>query len=504
MLNTNHPAVALVLLVGLSIIAIVPLLAWITLGSVRDKKANLWFLGMMFYVFNVALFALQFTLPAWLAFGVANTGSLVMMVLMTESLRQEISNEPAQWEWLALLVGAWFFIYLMLIHEGYRGTWGIVFMGVTMAGMQIRIIGLLQKVKELYKSRSCVILIIAFTLALMINLVRGASGLFQNMFIDLLEFTAVSNFFFISILVSCILVNFGYWGFVLEKVQIAKNKETENARKQELSSLAFKEYSEELQELVKQRDQMILLVSKFSAASSLAVFNTAIIHELSQPIQSLSLCLEGLKINIQQHKWDEVSRQSDDAYHLTQKMGATLHSLRSLIQTQKTELEILELSAVLEPLIPIMQAECKRNGIQFIYSKHNEETFIQANKVLLERVIMNLVANSMEAFNSTAYATQEKYIQVKSTLIRDEEKPVWQLTVEDNATGFSEEILKTITDPFRSNKLTGLGIGLSFANLILRLWEGHLHVTNRSELEAGGAKVTIRIPQLKNKTPETR
>ena len=67
MLNTNHPAVALVLLVGLTIIALVPLVAWVTLGSGRDKKANLWFLGMLFYVLNVALFALQFTLPAWLA-----------------------------------------------------------------------------------------------------------------------------------------------------------------------------------------------------------------------------------------------------------------------------------------------------------------------------------------------------------------------------------------------------------------------------------------------------
>ena len=363
MLNTNHPAVALVLLVGLTIIALVPLVSWVTLGNGRDKKANLWFFGMLFYVLNVALFVFQFTLPAWLAFGVANTGSLVMMVLMTESLRQEISNERAQWEWISIFVGAWFCIYLILIHEGFRGSWGILFMGVTMVLMQMKIIFLLLKVKVIYKSRSCLILILAFALSIFTNLIRGASGLFQHMFIDLLEFSAVSNFFFISILISSILVNFGYWGFVLEKVQISKNQEAENARKQELSSLAFKEYSEELQELVKQRDQMLMLVSKFSAASSLAVFNTAIIYELSQPIQSLSLCLEGLELNIQQANWNEASTQTDNAKQLTQKMGATLHSLRSLIQTQKTDLEILDISKVLGQLMPIMQAECKRNGI---------------------------------------------------------------------------------------------------------------------------------------------
>jgi signal transduction histidine kinase len=495
MLNTNHPAVALVLLVGLTIIALVPLVSWVTLGNGRDKKAKLWFLGMLFYVINVALFAFQFTLPAWLAFGVANTGSLLMMVFMTESLRQEISNERAQWEWISIFVGAWFCVYLILIHKGYRGSWGILFMGITMVMTQIKIIFLLLKVKAIYKSRSCLILILAFALSIFTNLIRGASGLFENMFIDLLEFSAISNFFFISILISSILVNFGYWGLVLEKVQISKNQEAENARKQQLSSLAFKEYSEELQELVKQRNQMLMLVSKFSAASSLAVFNTAIIHELSQPIQSLSLCLEGLALNIQQANWDEASKQTDNAKQLTQKMGATLHSLRSLIQTQKTDLEILEMSKILGQLMPIMQAECKRNGIELTFSKPNEEVYIKANKVLLERIVMNLVANSMEAFKSMESPLSEKFIHVKSALVQEGVKPTWQLIVEDNATGFTEDILKTITDPFVTTKLTGLGVGLSFANLILRLWEGQMDTSNRSTEEGGGALVSIRIPQ---------
>jgi signal transduction histidine kinase len=495
MLNTNHPAVALVLLVGLTIIAIVPLLAWVTLGSGRDKKANLWFLGLLFYVINVVFFVLQFVLPDWLAFGVGNTGSVLMMIFMTESIRQEISDTRTQWEWISIFTMIWFCLYLLLIHAGYRSTWGVMFMGMTMVVLQLKIIFLLFKVKEIYKSRSCLILILSFALAISTNLIRGASGLFQNMFIDLLDFSATSNFFFISILVASILVNIGYWGFVLEKVEAAKNRETEKAREQELSSVAFKEYSEELQELVKQRDQMLLLVSKFSAASSLAVFNTAIIHELSQPIQSLSLCLEGLELNIQQQNWDEASRQTENANQLTQKMAATLHSLRSLIQTQKTDLEILEISKVLGPLMPIMQAECKRNGIELTFSKSTEEIYIKANKVLLERIVMNLVANSMDAFKSIEGPLTEKFIQLKSTLIQAGAKPTWQLIVEDNATGFTENILKTITDPFVTTKLTGLGVGLSFANLILRLWEGHMHTSNRSTEEGGGAVVSIHIPQ---------
>ena len=496
MLNTNHPAVELVLLVGLTIMAMVPFLAWVTLGSGRDKKANLWFLGLLFYVLNVAFFTLQFVLPEWLAFGVGNTGSVLMMVFMAESLRQEISDEPTPWEWISILTGFWFCTYLLLIHAGYRSSWGIVFMGFTMTTLQIRTIFLLMKVKVAYKSQSCLILILSFALAMFTNLTRGISGLFQNMFIDLLDFSVASNFFFISILVSSILINFGYWGFVLEKVLIAKNNASEKAREEELNSAAFREYSEELQELVKQRDQMLLLVSKFSAASSLAVFNTAIIHELSQPIQSLSLCLEGLKLNIQKKNWDEASTQTLNANQLTQKMGATLHSLRSLIQTQKTDLEILELSKVLGQLSPIVQAECTRNGIRLIFDKSSEEILIKANKVLLERIVINLVANSIEAFKNREKPSNERYIKIQSSSVKNSGHLMWELTVEDNATGLSKDVLKSITDPFVSTKLTGLGVGLSFANLILRLWNGKMHVLNKSAEDDKGVLVSIHIPQI--------
>jgi C4-dicarboxylate-specific signal transduction histidine kinase len=101
----------------------------------------------------------------------------------------------------------------------------------------------------------------------------------------------------------------------------------------------------------------------------------------------------------------------------------------------------------------------------------------------------------MEAFNSIERPLAEKFIQVKSGLIQEGVKHAWQLIVEDNATGFTEEILKTITDPFITTKLTGLGVGLSFANLILRLWEGHMQTSNRSSEEGGGAVISIRIPQ---------
>jgi signal transduction histidine kinase len=40
---------------------------------------------------------------------------------------------------------------------------------------------------------------------------------------------------------------------------------------------------------------MVMMNSRFAAVSSLAVFNAAIVHEISQPLQAIQLCLQNLR-----------------------------------------------------------------------------------------------------------------------------------------------------------------------------------------------------------------
>ena len=117
-----------------------------------------------------------------------------------------------------------------------------------------------------------------------------------------------------------------------------------------------------------------------------------------------------------------------------------------------------------------------------------------ANKVLLERIIINLIANSLDAIKTQASTLVPGSISVKAHRQSHESPPVWQLVVSDSGPGIPQDIMASISQPFQSTKDTGLGVGLALANLMLRMWQGTLSVRNKTEAEGFGAEVSLQIP----------
>jgi len=88
---------------------------------------------------------------------------------------------------------------------------------------------------------------------------------------------------------------------------------------------------------------------------------------------------------------------------------------------------------------------------------------------MIEQVLINLVKNAMEAVKpqSTRSVTLSASKKNRGVVI----------AVEDTGTGIPEEQLESIFIPFFSTKgESGTGIGLSFAQHVMRLHEGHIRV----------------------------
>lgn len=494
MLQTPHPAIALVFTIGLVINTLAPLLAWVLLGRQRDDKARLWYLGAFLYALNTFFFVLQYVLPAWVAFGVGNSMSVLMLFLMIESLRRELSNQKPQWVPMYVFTGLFFCIYTTMIQLGLRNTSAALVLGITLSCQLAVLIVLCFRVGKIHQSRSCAVLALAFFLALAMNMTRSASILLGNDHIPLLEFSLLSNTFVVGILLTTISYSFGYWGFFLEKTQLEKMAQVLKARHADEKRIASEALAQELQHIIEQRDQMVLMASRFSASHSLAVFNTAIVHELSQPLQAIALSLETLQMKSRQQDTQSLESQIQNTLELTQKMGMTLATLRQLVSSQKADLEVVNIRLLLFNIIPILQAESQRHGVSLTLSNLNPDACVIANQVLLERIIINLIANSLDAIKTQTGTQTPASISVKAHSPSHAGQPMWQLVVSDSGPGIPEEIMASVSQPFQSTKDTGLGIGLALASLMLRMWQGTLSVRNKTPAEGLGAEVSIQIP----------
>lgn len=249
----------------------------------------------------------------------------------------------------------------------------------------------------------------------------------------------------------------------------------------------------ELNQLVRERDHMLMINSRFSTVGSLAMFNSAIVHEVSQPLTALTLTLHEMQYLVKDAD-PSLQVALSESVNLVEKISQMTHSLRRLMLEQKPEHQTFDVSACIQEILPILNNESRSRAIDFTGPKPVQGFIVSAHKVLLERILFNLVANAIDALS--AHADQQDQPRIELTLQQQmrHAQPHVLVTVSDNGPGFAEYFLTEEWMHFQSTKDTGMGVGLILGRYILSTWQGELLLTN---LPSGGARVQLWMPLIK-------
>ena len=106
----------------------------------------------------------------------------------------------------------------------------------------------------------------------------------------------------------------------------------------------------------------------------------------------------------------------------------------------------------------------------------------------ISRTFFNLIKNSIESIKekSTKNADFNKIIDIEIL----EKNDYITIIITDNGTGFSTDIIKSITKPYFTTKTKGSGLGLSIVNKIINDHNGSIKFSSYNN----GAKVEINLP----------
>lgn len=149
---------------------------------------------------------------------------------------------------------------------------------------------------------------------------------------------------------------------------------------------------------------------------------------------------------------------------------------RNLTHVQKPRLGTIVVRDLLEEIVLLHKMELADRGIRVRVVVDPALLTIQADKMMIEQVLINLLKNAMQAFDDQP----DKQIVLSG---HPGEKSNGMLTVADNGPGIEPEALEKIFIPFYSTKKTGSGIGLSLSKQIMRMHEGR--ITVKSEVGRG-------------------
>jgi signal transduction histidine kinase len=111
---------------------------------------------------------------------------------------------------------------------------------------------------------------------------------------------------------------------------------------------------------------------------------------------------------------------------------------------------------------------------------------VKGDRVQLEQVILNLVANAIDALAERR--GDDRRITVRTHLL---DQDTAKLSVSDTGPGVRPDALKQIFEPFFTTKQSGMGMGLSIARNIVEAHNGRLWAENQA---GAGAIFCLTLP----------
>ena len=481
-----HPAIGLLIHVVIAIHIALPLGTWLLLTGRRNDITRLWFISISVYSLSVCSIALRPFVSEYVSYILAWSGACASWLLMIEALRRELKKLPWRWPYMAIPVTVWALLLVWLYESGNVTTTGVLVYSTVFVCLNLTLSYLVWQLRRTFPSRSLLMIQVAFAIHASAYLNRlyqyALSGNLD--YLNVFSFSWVGNLVTLSTILAMVLICFGYWGFSLEK----SNAEKKHAQKGQLQAQAE---SDAMRALVKERDQLLMLNARVSALSNLSSFSAMLVHDISQPLQALELGLydlQGRLLPVQEAP--QLKPRIDELMVLSGKASEMVSSLRRLMIRGQDQMDDVDLHKAIQAVFPILQGEATQRNIDIRLSNHLPPSIlVQANEVMLQRIVFNLVANAMDALSKQTPAHPGIAIELQQ---RDKDGNNWVvLQIRDNGPGLPDELLQQLTGPVVSSKTQGSGLGLLLTQSMIRLWGGHTAMQNSSPNTETGACIQL-------------
>jgi PAS domain S-box-containing protein len=204
---------------------------------------------------------------------------------------------------------------------------------------------------------------------------------------------------------------------------------------------------------------------------------SGIAHEVNQPLTAIVNYAQACLRFIQADQPDLAKLRSilEKTHDQALKAGQIIHHMRDFVRSKKIHRSTADINALIENAVSLSITDLKQYNIQLSFNLADNLPSIYVDSVQIEQVILNLVRNSIDALKDVSHNKQRKlFIQ---TLLNDEN--FIEVKVKDNGHGLGESSQKKILTPFYTTKSSGMGMGLSISQSIVKSHDGSLHFASK-------------------------
>ena len=205
--------------------------------------------------------------------------------------------------------------------------------------------------------------------------------------------------------------------------------------------------------------------------STMGEMASGMAHELNQPLAALvSYCGTASTLLAQVPSpppglAEVVERAAEQAH----RSGDIIRHLRHFVTKGTIKKVSVDLDEMIEGITDFFEWELRNSHVKIDFHLNGRGRVVEADKVQVEQVLLNLVRNGVEAIQGAGIADGRLVLQTRVL-----PTGTIEVTVADNGPGVDPAMSGRIFDPFQTTKEAGMGMGLSISRSIIEAHGGKM------------------------------
>ena len=249
----------------------------------------------------------------------------------------------------------------------------------------------------------------------------------------------------------------------------------------------FHEAEDSLSAKVEERSRQLVRSERLAGVGFLSA---GVAHEINTPLSAITIAAESLQYRLREHldpdheDTAEALGRLDMIQRESKRCGQITRRLLDFSRNDKQHILPHDLTQVVQEVLDMVRP-MDRYSDRAVVFEETEPLFLEINASQIKQVVLNLVANGLQATDTGG-----------TVQIRLEGQTDWVvMEISDDGHGMEPESIGNLFEPFYSTKETGQGTGLGLSITHRIIEEHHGTIDPFSEGPGKGSRFSIRLPR---------
>lgn len=200
---------------------------------------------------------------------------------------------------------------------------------------------------------------------------------------------------------------------------------------------------------------------------------SALAHEISQPLTAARALARTAAVRSEQESTIDPSRLQDNLRGVVLNIdtaGEILRRMREFLKRGEPEKSRADMREIIDDALALLRPLLVQQGVSVDAPRFSGPMRLRCDPIQIQQIVMNLVANSIDAISSTGRA--DGRIRIAATAADDPARI--EVLVHDNGSGIDPSATERLFEPLFTSRANGLGLGLAVCANIAQAHAGRI------------------------------